>query len=136
MTTAPSRAATVLAALASIGLGLGQEALLFELDRTAGASQAQLAAAAHCEPPTVTMAVRKLEAAGLVARAPSPHDARALVVTLTDAGRALMPRLREVWRQVAEESSAALTEAERAAFLRMAGAVAGTAAHCSGQAAS
>jgi DNA-binding MarR family transcriptional regulator len=96
------------AALAELGLSPGQEVVLLELDRLGPRTQSQLAAAAGCEPPTMTMAVRKLEAADLVVRAPSPTDGRAVVVDLTPAGRDLLPRLRRAWVGVAERAVAGL----------------------------
>jgi DNA-binding MarR family transcriptional regulator len=109
--------------LGGLGLGLGQEAMLFELDAAGGRTQSQLACAASCEPPTVTAAVRKLEAAGLIDRVPAPHDARAIIVTLTDAGRALMPKLREAWQTLAEDTVRGLNDDERAEVVRLLGIV-------------
>ena len=99
--------------LATIGLNIGQEVLLFELAIRDGRTQAQLATAASCEAPTVTMAVRKLEAAGLISRVRSEHDNRAVLVSLTDAGHELMPRLRAIWRQLALETAGELPRADR-----------------------
>jgi DNA-binding MarR family transcriptional regulator len=96
------------AALAELGLSPGQEIVLLELDRLGPRTQSQLAAAAGCEPPTMTMAVRKLEAAQLVVRTPSTTDGRAVVVDLTPAGRALLPHLRRAWVGLAERAVAGL----------------------------
>ncbi len=96
-----SRAA---AALGEIGLHLGQEVLLLELDTYGERTQVQLAAALDCKPPNVTLTVRKLEGEGLISRRPSTQDGRATIVELTDEGRALIPRLKEVWRHLAEDT--------------------------------
>src|SRR2546430_11748553 len=77
------------ALLAPLGLHPGQEALLLELDRTGPMIQAKLSDALGCEPPSVTLMTRKLEASGHVRRSPAPDDRRATVVELTDSGRAL-----------------------------------------------
>lgn len=45
---------------------------------------------------TVTVLVRKLEAAGYVRRAQSPQDSRIMLVTLTDRGEAFRSAFREV----------------------------------------
>lgn len=116
-----TRAATL---LASIGLNIGQEILLFQLAAHGERTQAQLASGAGCEPPTITMAVRKLEAAGLVRRTPSATDARAIVVSLTDEGQALLPELRAVLQQLAEETVAGMSRADREALVRLLGCVA------------
>jgi DNA-binding MarR family transcriptional regulator len=90
--------------LAPLGLHTGQEALLLELDRTGPRIQAQLSDALGCEPPSVTLMTRKLEAAGHIRRTPDPSDKRATVVALTDSGKALADRIRELWLTLAEET--------------------------------
>jgi DNA-binding MarR family transcriptional regulator len=52
----------------------------------------QLAAAEQVAGPTMSKLVAGLEASGLVARAPDPADARAVVLRATAKGRALMER--------------------------------------------
>ena len=52
----------------------------------------QLAAAEQVAGPTMSKLVAALEASGLVARAPDPADARAVVLRATPKGRALMER--------------------------------------------
>ncbi|MGI5241907.1 MarR family winged helix-turn-helix transcriptional regulator [Dactylosporangium sp. CA-139066] len=103
-----ARAATLLAPL---GLHPGQEALLLELDRTGPRIQAQLSEALGCEPPSVTLMIRKLEASGHVRRAPAPTDRRASLVELTESGAALAERVKETWRALAEETVAGLAAA-------------------------
>jgi DNA-binding MarR family transcriptional regulator len=99
-------AATVLAPL---GLHPGQEVVLLELASSGPRTQSELATACGSEPPTISGSAQKLEAAGLVARRPSAGDARVSVVELTDAGRALIPELKAVWRSLAEQTIAAMT---------------------------
>lgn len=97
------------ALLAPLGLHPGQEVLLLELAEQGPRSQAQLAAASGCEPPTITGSVRKLESAGLVVRRPSPTDGRVTIVALSDAGQALVPRLKVAWQELAQQTVAGLT---------------------------
>ncbi len=97
------------ALLAPLGLHPGQEVFLLELDVRGARTQAQLALAAGCEPPTITNTAHKLEAAGLVARRPSPTDGRATIVELTQRGRDLMPALKAAWLRLAEQTMAGLT---------------------------
>jgi DNA-binding MarR family transcriptional regulator len=96
-------------ALAPLGLYPGQEVILLELAATGPHTQSELAVMSGCEPPTISGCARKLEAAGLVTRRPSTTDARATVVDLTDAGRALMPELKAVWRSLAERTIRAMS---------------------------
>ncbi|GAB3174231.1 hypothetical protein GCM10027059_46100 [Myceligenerans halotolerans] len=94
--------------LARLGLHPGQEVILLQLDEHGPRTQVQLAAGAGCEPPSVTLMVRKLEAAGLITRAPSPDDRRSVTVSLTDRGRALVPELRAVWQELADTTVSGL----------------------------
>lgn len=96
------------ALLAPLGLHPGQEALLLELDRTGPMIQAELSDVLGCEPPSVTLMTRKLEAAGHLRRRPAPVDKRATVVELTDTGTALVKQIKQLWRGLAEETVAGL----------------------------
>ncbi len=97
------------ALLAPLGLHPGQEVLLLELGAEGPRTQGQLATASGCEPPTITNSVRKLEAAGLVVRRPSPSDGRVTIVELSGPGQALLPKLKSAWQQLAEQTIAGLT---------------------------
>jgi len=99
--------ALAVAALAPMGIHPGHKLLLMEL--AAGPrTQAQLAVASGYEPPSITESVRQLETAGLVVRRPSPTDARATMVELSDQGRSLLPKLKAAWRRVADQTVAGL----------------------------
>ena len=99
--------ALAIAALAPLGIHPGHKLLLMELER-GPRTQASLAAATGYEPPTITLSVRQLESAGFVARRSSETDGRATIVELTPEGRALLAKVRQAWRRVAEQSVAAL----------------------------
>jgi DNA-binding MarR family transcriptional regulator len=101
--------ALAIAALAPFGIHPGHKLLLLELETAGSCTQAQLAAATGYEPPTITLSVRQLEAAGFVVRRPSVADGRATIVELSDEGRALLPNLKAAWRHVAEQTVAGLT---------------------------
>jgi DNA-binding MarR family transcriptional regulator len=97
------------ALLAPLGLHPGQEAVLLELARNGAQIQAQLSEAVGCEPPSVTLMVRKLEAAGLVQRATALSDGRASVVRLTPRGRAVVRKVQNLWCALAEETVTGLS---------------------------
>jgi DNA-binding MarR family transcriptional regulator len=98
-----------IAALAPFGIHPGHKLVLFELASAGPRTQAQLAATTGFEPPTITMSVRQLEEAGLVARRPSPTDRRATLVELSDKGRTLLPELETAWCDLAEQTVAGFT---------------------------
>ncbi|MEQ4305861.1 nitroreductase/quinone reductase family protein [Plantactinospora sp. B6F1] len=92
------------ALLAPLRLHPGQEVLLLELARTGPMIQAQLSEALGCEPPSVTLMTRKLEATGHIRRTPSPADRRASMVALTSSGEALAEQVKQLWCALAEET--------------------------------
>ena len=98
-----------IAALAPFGIHPGHKLVLFELDTAGPRTQAQLAAATGFEPPTITLQVRQLEDAGLVARRASPTDRRATLVELSDKARTLLPELKAAWCRAAEQTVAGFT---------------------------
>jgi DNA-binding MarR family transcriptional regulator len=83
--------------------------------RTVGA----LAVAEHVRPPTMTRLIQAMAAEGLVARSPSPDDARATLIRATPAGarvlkRARARRLRALRRLLAGLAPGQLADVERA----------------------
>ncbi|MEQ6902114.1 MarR family transcriptional regulator [Nocardioides sp. YIM 152588] len=77
-----------------------------------GLSQAELGRRLMLDRKDVTLAVDHLAERGLVDRSADPADRRRNVVTLTDAGRALLPRLEHTLESVQREVLAPLTEEE------------------------
>ena len=96
--------------LSELGLYPGQESVLMALAAKGPQVQRRLAEEIGCEPPTVTLMVRKLEAAGHIARRPVPTDRRATCVELTQQGRGLLGRLDQLWTTLATETVAGITQ--------------------------
>jgi DNA-binding MarR family transcriptional regulator len=71
-----------------------QARLLGTIEDCGSARISELAEIDHCSQPTMTTQVRRLEAAGLVARSPDPADARAVRISITPQGRAILARVR------------------------------------------
>lgn len=103
--------ARAIAALAPLGIHPGHKLVLFQLAAAGPSTQAELAAACGYEPPTITLSVRQLEAAGLVVRRASSSDGRATVVELSNDGRQLLPKVRAAWRRLAVDTVAGLADA-------------------------
>lgn len=89
---------------AELGLHPGQEFVVMALADKGPMVQRELAREVGCEPPSITLMVRKLEAVGYVSRRPSTTDRRATVVELTAQGEALLEHLDEIWQTLAEET--------------------------------
>jgi DNA-binding MarR family transcriptional regulator len=75
-------------------LPFAQARLLSTIDDQGTARISDLAALDHCSQPTMTTQVRRLEDAGLVSRASDPADARAVLITITEAGTAALAQVR------------------------------------------
>lgn len=65
----------------------GQGRVLLMIGQHPGLAQADIARELGVRPQTLSVALQKLERAGLVQRAPKPGDKRVLCVTLTQRGR-------------------------------------------------
>jgi DNA-binding MarR family transcriptional regulator len=92
-------------------------AVLGRLDREGPGSVSDLAAAERVRPQSMAQTVQDLEADGLVARRPDPHDRRRALVELTADGRAALEadrRHRVGW--LAQAISEDLSPAEQAAL--------------------
>lgn len=89
--------------------------------RLAGAlTPRELAETERVQPPTMTRIVAKLEERGLVRRTPHPTDGRQVILTITEAGEAVLDQVqqaRDAWlaRRLAE-----LTPEERDTLLQAA----------------
>ena len=92
----------------------GQFRVLRTLDRADRALRlSELAAQLGIVPRSATSVVDDLEAAGLVARQPDPHDRRATLVDLTPNGRQILNTLREKRRDVMVSQLSRLTDTEQ-----------------------
>jgi DNA-binding MarR family transcriptional regulator len=73
--------------LSGVGVRPYHYRLLATLEETGQSSQADLGRAAHIDRSDVVAALKELETAGLVTRAPDPRNRRRNIVTLTPDGR-------------------------------------------------
>jgi DNA-binding MarR family transcriptional regulator len=99
--------------LRSVGLFAGQEIMLMNLWDRDGQSQQSLGRAIGLDHSTVAKSVRRLEESGLVWRAKSPEDGRVTLVWLTDTGRALEPKVNDIWARLERLTTGGLTEKEQ-----------------------
>lgn len=105
--------ARVGAALAEVGLHVGQEMVLLELWEEDGLKGGELASRLGVEPPTVSRMLGRLEGCGLLERRRDPKDARSFRVYLTDRGRDLRGPVEDLWRRVEEEAFEGMSEYEK-----------------------
>lgn len=105
--------------LHSVGLHPGQEFLLATLDDHGPCAIGELADHLGVEQPTITKMVRRLEPSGYVERGPDPGDGRRTLVSVTATGGTALAGARELWRQLDDDTTANLTDAEQAELLRL-----------------
>ncbi len=85
---------------AESGLSLTHLSALATLDREGPLTPGELAAHEKVQPPSMTRVLARLEGLDLVVRTDHPTDGRQVLVTLTDAARAVLRedrRRREAW---------------------------------------
>lgn len=81
-------------------VSLTQLSALATLARDGAMTPGNLAAREKVQPPSMTRVIASLAELGLVERAPHPTDGRQIIVTLSDAGHALIAdetHAREAW---------------------------------------
>jgi DNA-binding MarR family transcriptional regulator len=122
-TTDTALAADLLSAVARINrlatqrvrvtLPFAQARLLAAIEDQGTARISDLAELDHCSQPTMTTQVRKLEDAGLVSRATDPSDARAVLISITEKGVAMLTQIRVARSAVIDPYLNRLAEADR-----------------------
>jgi len=101
-----------------------QRSILTTLERRGPLTHGELATAERVRPPTITVAVDRLEELGLAHRVRDDVDRRIARVALTDAGRALLVDTRRQRTAYLEQRLRALSAADRAAIAAAAPALA------------
>ncbi|SNY24603.1 MarR family winged helix-turn-helix transcriptional regulator [Paractinoplanes atraurantiacus] len=86
--------------LLTLDLYPGQELILMRLFDQDDQIQTSLQQSIGLDHSTLSRSIRRMQDAGLVNRRPDERDKRAMIVSLTPAGRALQPRLAEIWEQL------------------------------------
>ena len=107
------------AALSAFELYEGQQYLLFQLWDEDSLGQAELTKRLGVEAATVSKTIERLENAGFIRREPSPDDARANIIYLTERGRSLEQPVKQAWFDVEEQLLAQMTTEERLLLRRL-----------------
>ena len=90
-----------------------QYAALTVLERSPGASQSDLGTELDLDRSTIADLVARMERHGLIERLPHPSDRRRHALSLTDAGRAEMNRLRPLVHMVNATLTQGMSTEER-----------------------
>jgi DNA-binding MarR family transcriptional regulator len=94
-------------------LPYAQARLLSMIEDQNAARISDLAALDHCSQPTMTAQVRRLELAGLVSRTTDPTDGRAVLISITPEGVAVLADVRADRGAVIDPYLERLPEADR-----------------------
>lgn len=104
-----------------IPLPFAQARLLSTIDDRGEARISDLAALDHCSQPTMTTQVRRLEDAGMVTRTTDPLDARAVLIRITEHGKATLHQARADRGAAVDPYLERLSEADRACLTEAVG---------------
>ncbi|MDQ3911651.1 MAG: MarR family transcriptional regulator [Actinomycetota bacterium] len=107
------------AALAEVGLHVGQEMVLLHLWQRDELSPSELAERLGVEPPTVTNMLNRMERAGLLKRYRDREDARCARAYLTEKGWELREPVESRWEAVEDRAFAGISARERALLRRL-----------------
>jgi DNA-binding MarR family transcriptional regulator len=105
--------------LAKLGLHPGQNIALQKIGEEPGITQAQLAERLEVQQPTAANMLRRLEKGGFVRREPSPEDARASTLHLTDKGQEVLPKIEGFWRELEARVTQGLSVEEQLLMKRI-----------------
>lgn len=109
---------------AAHGLTPPQFSVMMRLDQHGTLSQNHLGRLTGLDVATVKGVVDRLCAKGLIAAGTDVRDKRLTLLSLTHAGRAMIPALQAMGARVSEETVETLTQAERRTLLRLLGRIA------------
>ena len=101
------------------GLTPVQYAAMQSVANSPGFDQRTLASTVGFDTSTIGGVIDRLEARGLVTRSASPNDRRVRLLTLTDAGRALLEAIVPSMLRAQERMLEPLLKRERVEFMRM-----------------
>jgi DNA-binding MarR family transcriptional regulator len=106
------------AAFSRHGVHEGQQFILRRLWTEDGLAPGEIAKRLGIATPTVTRAATRMEASGLLRRAPHPSDRRLVRLMLTDRGRALEKVIAAETDRLTDRALATFGPAERAALIQ------------------
>lgn len=94
-------------------LNPGNAAILFVLKKYGSLSQRELAERVGITPPSMTVALRKMEQQGYIGREPDEKDQRIIRIRILEKGEACVGKVKQSAVQLEETAFAGMTEEER-----------------------
>ncbi len=105
--------------LLQIGLYRGQPPVLHFLCAQGPMSQKDLADRLSLSPATMTVTLKRMEKAGLIAREADPTDQRVQLVSPTDKGRAMNERAAAVMEEIRQTCLLGISDEEKAQLAKL-----------------
>ena len=105
--------------LSKMGLKPGQVGIMFILTRSDGLTGRQLASKMGITPPSMTVAIQKLERMGYVRKIADDKDQRRMNICITETGRACLRELKQNLEISQEGLYRGISEEERMLFRRL-----------------
>lgn len=99
---------------ADLAIPPAQARLLAEIDTLGATRVGDLARADHCSQPTMTTQLQRLVEHGWVSRGADPADARAVLISLTPVGRAVLAEVRSARAAALAPVLSRMSETEQA----------------------
>jgi DNA-binding MarR family transcriptional regulator len=94
-----------------------QARLLAQIEELGPSRIGDLARADHCSQPTMSAQVHRLEQSGLAECSSDPQDARAVLVVITDRGRACLTQMRQARAEAVAPLLAGIDDGDRERLL-------------------
>ena|SRR5215203_5174207 len=107
--------------LIELGLHSGQIFVLFQLWKTDGLSQIEIATNLNISPPAINKMVKSLATNGFVVCSACSKDGRLMRVFLTPKGVAIRPNVEEKWQELEEKLTRNLTATEQLVLSQLIG---------------
>lgn len=105
--------------LDEIGIYHGQPPMLFILNKKDGQSQKELADRLNVKPSTITVMLGRMEKSGLVERRQDDEDQRVSRVYITEEGKNVCEKAKEVMKNLEEECFGNLSSEEKIILRRL-----------------
>lgn len=103
----------------ALGIKPGQAVILFMLGCKGGLSQKQLAQEIGITPPSMTVALRKMEESGFILREPDDEDQRVIRIRLSEKGKQYVDEIKSILEEMEELLYEGISPEERMLFRRL-----------------
>lgn len=105
--------------LQKLDLKIGQAGILFMLGKYGPQSQREIADKICLTPPSVTVAVQKLEQSGLTVKRPDAEDQRRTIIDVTEKGKSYLSEIKNSMQEIEDIMFQNMSREEELLFRRL-----------------